>query len=186
MDNGSVILGASMIDYKITKNQAGNVSVVFGLALLPIISLGGLAIDFQAAVTSKARVQSIIDAAVLRGARSFQINDDQDSTRAIINSVIQAQIAPENKFLSCHPADIGFDDSGTEITIDLDCSHATSIMPLVGINEVNFRVKTASVWGTGELDIAFMFDISGSMNYSGRLEALKTAAIDAVDILLPE
>ena len=48
-----------------------------------------------------------------------------------------------------------------------------------------FTIESGSEYGIDKIDVAFMFDVSGSMNSSNRLSNLKIAAQDAVDILLP-
>ncbi|MEM1035397.1 MAG: VWA domain-containing protein [Pseudomonadota bacterium] len=49
-----------------------------------------------------------------------------------------------------------------------------------------FEESAQSVWDVGLLDVAFMFDISGSMDTNNRINSLKNAANDALDVLLPE
>jgi hypothetical protein len=58
-------------------------------------------------------------------------------------------------------------------------------MNVVGQNYMPFNIVSGSEYGIDKIDVAFMFDVSGSMNSSSRLSNLKLAAQDAVDILLP-
>jgi len=55
----------------------------------------------------------------------------------------------------------------------------------LGPESMNFSVEAVSAWDVGLLDVAFMFDISGSMASSSRINSLKVAAKDALEILIP-
>ena len=48
--------------------ERGNVAITFGLALLPIMTAVGAAVDYSRANAAKSVVQSALDAAVLAGA----------------------------------------------------------------------------------------------------------------------
>ena len=57
-------------------------------------------------------------------------------------------------------------------------------MQITGTKELTFGVTSASTYGIGKVDIAFVFDVSGSMGGS-KMTALKDAAETAVDVLIP-
>jgi Flp pilus assembly protein TadG len=50
------------------RNRSGNVAVIFGLSLLPLIGLSAMAVDYSRASVMQARAQAALDAAVLGGA----------------------------------------------------------------------------------------------------------------------
>lgn len=58
-------------------NQLGNVAVIFAFCLVPIAALIAFSIDFNIASSNKSRVQVVIDAAAVSGAKTFSV----DATR---------------------------------------------------------------------------------------------------------
>jgi Flp pilus assembly protein TadG len=52
---------------RLTSTQKGNVAITFALAFVPLVTLGGGALDFAKAINSKAQLQAALDAAVLVG-----------------------------------------------------------------------------------------------------------------------
>jgi Flp pilus assembly protein TadG len=52
---------------RLTSAKKGNVAITFALAFVPLVTLGGGALDFAKAINSKAQLQAALDAAVLAG-----------------------------------------------------------------------------------------------------------------------
>ena len=76
------------------RDRAGNVSIMFGLMLLPILlSIGG-AVDFGRWLLARQQTISALDAAALAGARALQVEDA--STAAAI-SMAQAMYKENTK-----------------------------------------------------------------------------------------
>lgn len=170
---------------RLARNKKGNVAMIFGLSIIPIISVAGFAIDFQMTTTRKNKVQMVMDSAVLAGARAMQANKSQTEIRETVNSYVEAQLSTVGTTLNCGEVDISFPEGTKDINLDVLCYQDTSLMKVVGHDKMGFRVKTASTWGIGKLDVAFMFDVSGSMASNDRMTHLKDAAKDALDTLLP-
>ena len=58
-------------------------------------------------------------------------------------------------------------------------------MHIIGQDTLPVEVESVSTYSLTAIDIAFMFDLSTSMNNNNRLVDLKSATTDALDILLP-
>ncbi len=56
---------------------------------------------------------------------------------------------------------------------------------LVGLEEMKFTRSSKTAYGVGKIDVAMIFDVSGSMSSQNRIKDLRSAATDAIDILLP-
>ncbi|MEL7546461.1 MAG: pilus assembly protein TadG-related protein [Pseudomonadota bacterium] len=171
---------------RLAKNECANVAMITGLALIPMISVAGFAIDYRATTTSKVKVQAVVDSAVLIGARALQNNEDRAATKALIIETVDDQLENHNTYLSCQSPTITFADDDTEIFLDIQCRQDMSLLRVIGVSDMDFSVQSASIWGIGKLEVAFMFDVSGSMGNENRMVDLKVAAEEAVDILLPE
>ncbi|MHA7858870.1 MAG: vWA domain-containing protein [Henriciella sp.] len=166
------------------KNEGGQVAILFGLVLIPLVAVAGFAIDFQQTVKRKAKAQLIMDSAVLAAARVKQTGASDDAVKLAVQQYMSAQL-DNLPGLACDPAYVVVASSSEEIDAQMRCVQTTSLMKVVGQDSMPFTIESGSKYGIDKIDVAFMFDVSGSMNSSNRLSNLKVAAQDAVDILLP-
>lgn len=166
-----------------TRDKKANVAIIWAFVLLPVFAVIGLAVDTQLATSKKARVQQAIDAAVLAGGRMVQTTRSQDQARAHAADYFSSSVM-ESAGLTCEPLVISF-PTDNEIKADAHCSTATVMSAIVGRSSLEFDVTSTAIFGAGKLDVAFVFDISGSMNSFGRLADLKLAATSAVNTLMP-
>ncbi|MHA7858193.1 MAG: vWA domain-containing protein [Henriciella sp.] len=166
-------------------DDTGQVAIIFALSIIPIFAVGGFAIDFQNTVKKKQKVQVIIDSAVLAAARVKQTGATDGEVRAALSAFLDAQLAPIGGGMACDAPSVAVGTSAERITASISCRQATSLTRVVGQDQMNFNVSAVAEYGIDKIDVAFMFDVSGSMNSSSRLTNLKSAAIEAIDILLP-
>ncbi len=170
---------------KLGRDKSGQVAILFALSIIPIVAVAGFAIDFQQTVKRKAKVQLVMDSAVLAAARVKQTGASNDEIKLTVQQFMDAQIGGLGG-LSCDPTTVVVTENSEEIDASILCEQTTSLIKVVGRDEMPFRVSSASEYGIDKVDVAFMFDVSGSMNSSNRLTNLKAAAIEAIDVLLPE
>lgn len=169
-----------------SENREGNVATILAIAIIPILVLVGIAIDLQNTNTSRSFVQYTIDNAVIAGSREMQAGKSQDEIRAYINKFVDGVIKAKSYAMSCQPAEVTFTQGSQDIDVTIKCAQETTLTELIGYHHLNFTVTSGSTYGIGSVDVAFVFDVSGSMGWSGKMDALKDAAEDAVDILLPD
>ena len=67
---------------RLRHDRSGNVSMLFGLALIPLTAIVGLAVDFGRVYAVKSHTQSALDAAVLAAGRVAQVEKGSASTVA--------------------------------------------------------------------------------------------------------
>ncbi|MEM7493277.1 MAG: pilus assembly protein TadG-related protein [Pseudomonadota bacterium] len=171
---------------KMGRDDNGHVAVIFALTVIPIVVVAGFAVDFQQTSGRKVQVQAAVDAAVIAGARSMQEGFSNSQIEYQIKSYINSMISTEESSLSCDEPEIDFPEDTQDITVDIKCYQKTSLTAVVGEENIEFDISSTSTWGIGKLDVAFMLDVSGSMNSENRLTNLKSSSLEAVSILLPE
>ena len=165
--------------------DAGTVAMIFALSIIPIFAVAGFAIDFQHTVKKKQKVQLIIDSAVLAAARVKQTGASDEEVIQALNAYMTAQIEPIGGGMTCSAANGAVETTREAVSATISCSQMTSLTRVIGQEKMDFRVTSVAEYGIDKIDVAFMFDVSGSMNSSRRLTNLKAAAKEAVDILLP-
>lgn len=166
-------------------DKSGHVAVIAALAIIPILTVAGFAIDFQLVSTKKVQVQYAMDAAVIAGARSMQDGATQQDIQETIQDYIAALALIEGASMTCNTVDVTFSEGNQDITASVLCTQPTTLSAVVGKETLDFRVNSTSTYGIGKLDVAFIFDSSGSMSGS-RLASLKSASALAVQELLPD
>ena len=169
-------------DFK--RDCEGKVVIIFALILIPLMAVVGFAVDFQQTVKRKGKVQLVLDSAVLAAARVKQTGAGDDEVKLSVQQFFDAQIAGLGG-LTCDPATVTIVPNSEEIDASIRCKQDTTLMKVVGNDEMSFKVISGSEYGIDKIDVAFMFDVSGSMNSNSRLVNLKSAAQEAVDTLLP-
>lgn len=171
--------------FKYAREEAGNVAMIFALSIVPICGVVGFAIDFQNTVKQKHRVQVILDSAVLAAARVKQRGEDDAAVTKALQEFVAAQMAPVTTGLNCKGATVAVVPGEDRIRANVSCAQNTSLTRVLGHQKMDFAVISSAEYGIDKLDVAFMFDISGSMNSRSRLVNLKAAAKEAINILLP-
>ncbi|MEO1661441.1 MAG: hypothetical protein AAFR51_10670 [Pseudomonadota bacterium] len=170
---------------RLRKNETANVSIILAVSFLPICAVCGLAVDFDHTSKRKMKVQAVLDASVLAAARVKQSGATDPLTKASVHQFLQPQIAKLTG-LTCTPPFVTLSPTTKEIIAEISCEQDTTLSHVVGQDHMPFRVRAASSYSVPKLDVAFMFDASGSMRSANRLVHLKSAVYQAIDVLLPD
>jgi Flp pilus assembly protein TadG len=169
---------------RLQNSKSGHVAVILAITIFPIAVVAGFAVDFQMVTTKKTKAQYSLDAAVIAGSRKLQ---DSRATpqeiQLLVRQYFQAAVTSNQGVLVCEDPRVLI--QGQDISAESICSQQTSLSAIAGVDEMKFKVYSASTFGIGKIDVAFVFDVSGSM-IGTRMEQLKDAAIVAVDQLLPD
>lgn len=167
------------------RNTSGNVAFITALAIVPIISIAGFAVDYQLVITKKNTVQHTLDATLIAAARERQAGISDEQVRMFVRNQFANFMQANDPNLNCQAVDVVVSEVDEDINASVTCTQPTTLAAVFMNDHVNFTVSAGTTYGIGKIDVAFVFDLSGSMNSNGRLAALKTAAVDAVDTLLP-
>ncbi len=144
----------------------------------------GLAVDFDHTSKRKAKVQAVLDASVLAAAKVKQSGATDPITKTAVHQFLQPQISNLTG-LTCTPPFVTLSPTTKEIIADISCEQDTTLSHVVGHTHMPFSVRSASSYTVPKLDVAFVFDVSGSMRHGNRLPHLKSAVYEAIDVLLP-
>jgi len=117
--------------------ERGNVAITFGLALLPIMTAVGAAVDYSRANAAKSVVQSALDAAVLAGALDGSSNWKNVATNVYNSNVAAKNItAPAPTFTL--PADSTYVGSA-------NASIPASVMGVVGYQKLDVSANATAM-----------------------------------------
>lgn len=162
---------------RLRTDQSGNIATMFGILVIPMITLIGSAVDYSNAYRTKLRVQEALDATSLAVNRSIG-----EMSTADLNQLANEMFA--NNLSLKHTATLAsVDIQGDEhiVTLTADGEVDTFFMSLFGIDKMNFSAMSQTKIGTQRFEIAMVLDNSGSMAGS-KISDLRTAADDLVEV----
>jgi Flp pilus assembly protein TadG len=158
-------------------DRRGNVAVIFALALLPILSATGAAVDITRALQVKARLSSALDAAGLAAGK--KIDSDDATIIATAEAYFAANYPADALGVPGHLLiDIQDDTIRLRVTADVE----TTIMSLMGFDEIQVGAETEISRAVNGLEVALALDNTGSMEGT-KLANLKTASHELLTIL---
>ena len=161
------------------KDVRGNVAILFGFALIPLMLGIGVAVDYGRALMVRERMQGALDAATLAVGSWPGLSDSQMQAKA--QEYFNANYPTSNSFGTVSPLHLDH-PSDNSIVVSVSGSVPTTFMRLANFDHVDVGASTTVIVGMGTAEVALALDNSGSMAGS-KLSALQTAANDLVDTL---
>lgn len=160
------------------RDRRGNVALIFGLAAIPLFVGAGAAIDTSRAYIVQSRLTQALDAAGLAVGSMIGLTPAEMQARA------------EDFFAANYPVDeIGVPAKpvvavvGDVVTLSATAELPTAIMGVIGINKLNVNASVEITRESKGLELVMVLDNTGSMRNDGKIDALKTASNDLIDIL---
>jgi Flp pilus assembly protein TadG len=181
----SIPRSAATLSGRFAGDERGNIAVIFAIALLPILSFVGAAIDYSRASRARTAMQGALDSASLMVAKNLsdgKITTDQIPTAG---PAYFAALYTETDVQSVQAAATYTANSGGKgSTVAMTASGAikSQFMQIAGFPTLGFGVSSTSTWGSNLLRIALVPDNTGSMSGT-KLSNLKTASKNLVDKL---
>ena len=164
------------------KQERGNVSIMFGIAAVPLFLAGGAAIDYERAINAKTMLQASLDSAALYAASLTSTDDNVLTTNsrpyvtANYNNVGDAALST----YSAH-----FDAASSSIQVQGQAAMKTWFMAIVGQTDL-MVTATSNVQRSGlNLEVSLVLDNTGSMNTGNAIGSLRTAAAKFVSQVMP-
>jgi len=165
-------------------DRRGNIAIIFGLAIVPVMGAIGAAVDYSVANASRSAMQASLDNTALALSKQMPMSQaalDTTGWQYFTGNLGSSPIALSSSNLVINSATTGklvLDISGT-YTMGLG-----GVLHLVGVN-TTFPVAAHSEvqWGNSRLRVALVLDNTGSMSQSGKITALKTATTNLINQL---
>ena len=165
----------------------GATAVIFALCILPLAIIAGVAIDLTRTYDAHNLVRDFSDAAALAGARMLE-----DATKTDIEietataAYFNAALAYSNRTIDCDTPTVIVDRTDDTVRLTADCDLPMVFAGFVKRDETPIQAGSTAQAALTRLDLALMLDVSGSMGDDNKLEDLKAAAKDAIDILITD
>ncbi len=162
------------------KNRSGNISLIAGLLLVPVLLIAGAGIDYMRIVSAKSKLQSALDGAALAAA---SLSNNQDPN-IVVTEYVRSNLKndPELASLVTVTTTPASNNSSNQRTIGVTAQAdlPTHFLKLAGFDTLSVSVTSQSHQSATSIEISLAVDISSSMG-GAKLQALKDAANSFVD-----
>lgn len=161
--------------------RAGNIAMIYALALVPTIAAVGSAVDLSRAMVVKMRLGEALDAAGLAVGGTVGLSDTQMRQKA--EKFFYANF-PDDEFGTVTSLTVASGGvNGERVTVGGTAKVETAFMGLFGIYELDVSVNVEVTRESKGLEIALVLDNTGSMAESGKMPALKSSTNELINIL---
>jgi Flp pilus assembly protein TadG len=160
------------------RNRKGNFGMILAFAFPAVIASVALGVDVTNTLSTKTQMQDANDSAVLAATRYFKETRLQPSM-----ATIQAFL-DGNSSLKVVAKTLTFDKARSEFTLTSEATADTFLMGYFGTGDFTYgAISKASLGFSETLEFALALDTTGSMSVDGKMDALKSAAGDFIDIM---
>lgn len=161
--------------------EGGNLAMIFALALVPLATAAGAAIDLNRAFIVQQRLERALDAAGLAVGAAPRATDAE--MLAIAQAFFDANYDADEMGV---PGTLQMAAGQSSIVLSARAELPTTLMAIVGFDKLEVGSEIEVVRENKALEIAMVLDNTGSMAWNGKISALREAATDLVEILFGE
>lgn len=163
----------------------GNIAVLFGIALLPILGFMGAAIDYTRANSARSSMQAALDSTALMLAKDLSdgkitVGEINSKATTYFNALYTNKDANAVTITATYTASSA---QGSTIQVNGSGNVTTEFMKVAGFPKLDFNTSSTSAWGNVRMRVAIALDVTGSMAKDGKMDALKPAAKSLIDQL---
>lgn len=160
------------------RHEAGNVAIIFALAIVPIMGGVGATVDISRAYIVKSRLNQALDAAGLAVGSLIGYSDAELTQKA--QAFFDANY-PASKLGVA--ADVTVQQHDGVVTIEGTAKVQTVMVGIIGVSEIEVAASVEITRESKGLEVVLVLDNTGSMSSNGKLRAMKSAATEMVEIL---
>lgn len=175
---------------KFSADKSGQFSMMLGLLAVPLVGAVGLLIDYSQILAAQKSLQVDVDSAVLAAAVEMQNTDSKGKAKKEALRFLKSNIetsAASYKASGIRSFNLSFSTAGETIKGEATMAVPTNFMGIFGHETVNVDVVAEAQFGVDQaqpVDLGIMLDVSGSMNYDGKLDGLKSATTSLMNELI--
>jgi hypothetical protein len=156
---------------KFRRDDEAAVGIIFGLALVPMMGLTGVAIDYSRSAAVRNELQVAVDATSLALAKDSVIESSAQyniRAQAVFNGNWNSRFGATLQSLTV--------TKGTDkFKVDAKARVDFAVMSIFGVTGGDVSATATSGWGLNKIEIALVLDNTGSMGWSNKMQELKKA-----------
>jgi Flp pilus assembly protein TadG len=151
----------------------GNVAIMLGLSIVPVVGITGAAVDYSRTNSVKAEMQTALDSTALMLAKEAAVVG-----QATVNANAQKYFNAifQRKDVTGVAANAVYTPGGTsQLVVNASAQVPTAFVKIFGYDSLTVNGSATAKWGNSRLRVALALDNTGSMSSDGKMDALKTA-----------
>ncbi|MDK9722249.1 MAG: pilus assembly protein [Rhodospirillales bacterium] len=160
-------------------DRRANMAIILALAMVPLILVIGVAVDLSRAYVVRSRMAYALDAAGLA------VGSTQGSD-ALLQDTMEKffyKNYPETEMGTTMGLGMTIDSVNNKVTLSATVHLDTVFMKIVGIDSLDVAYSNEITREIKGLEVVLALDTTGSMASGGKIQGLRTASHDLVDIL---
>lgn len=161
------------------RDESGNVAIIFGLAILPLLAAAGAAVDYSRMSSVRAATQLATDGAALAGIRHLRGTNAELTAR--VTEYAKANLPERFKEM---PLTIEALENRTALRVTAEYTVPTVFMHLFGNDVMKGSVLSEARSSSDNAEVAVALDLTGSMRQ--HVPALRQATRELINILQPD
>lgn len=162
-----------------SRDVRGNVMILTGLLIIPLLIIAGGAIDLIRATSVRNQLYEALDATALSAGKASSLNDTQ--LQAYAQSFFNTVFPPRSDLSISPIVTVRNEDGNVNVSATVDMQNY--MLPLAKLNTFSIAATTEVTRSLIGVEVAFALDVTGSMAGGTKIEDMRVAAKDAVDIL---
>lgn len=170
-------------------DKRGNIAIIFAFVLTPLIGMIGLSIDGLRAYNAAETAHNALDAAALAAAKAMAEQDlDPDEVAEVAKKFFAANVQGSRKVSdSVYEAlDVQADPATGNVTLSVKTHVPTTFAAIFNVDKLTVNRSSTVAAGLNDIDLGLMLDVTGSMRQRGKLDAMKNATYDLIDMIIPD
>ena len=158
-------------------DDCGGVTVIWAICMTAMFMTMTLLFDGVSVIAAKRSIQSALDISALTGAKLLVDDSLSDEMiKARVEASFVENLATSQANLTCQTTVSDFDRDAGDVSVAVTCFYPPMLGGTIAPETIEVTVNTKTFISQQKLDIAMVLDLSGSMNSSGKLDALKSAS----------
>ena len=159
------------------KDRRGAVAATVALALVPVVTGVGLAIDVGRALAARSSLRAALDTAALAAAQE----PSDSAATATVQRFLRANY-PEARWGELR--NLTVQRGAVTVGVNARASVPTAVLRVFGMDEIEVTADVEVTVGGANLEVALVLDVTGSMAQGTRILDLRAAATDLVTLVL--
>jgi Flp pilus assembly protein TadG len=164
--------------------EQGNIAVIFAIALVPVLTFVGAAIDYSRASRARSSMQAALDSTALMLSRDLtagtitpsQINQKAaDYFKGLFTDSDAADSAAKTRVQLTTTYTPATTSAAANILLQGSSYIDSMFMQIAGYPTLGFNTTSTATWGNVKMRVALVLDNTGSMAQNGKMTALKNA-----------
>lgn len=158
-------------------DRSGNMSYVAIAGSLVMMIFGGIGVDMMHAELKRNKVQNTLDRSVLAAAN---LENQQDPT-FVVEDYFRAMDMSD----ALISVDVQSSAIAKRVSAVGQSAISSNFMSLIGIDSLQADGLAAAEQATENVEISLVLDVSGSMGRNSKIDNMRLAAQEFVDVLMP-